>query len=83
MRALSFRRRDMPDQARISRRQFNTLMLSAGALTALGQRPSYAAASPLLTRPIPISGEALPVIGMGSSITFNVGDDTKERLLIV
>lgn len=69
----------MPDQDRISRRQFNTLALSAGALTALGQRPSYAAASPLLTRPIPISGEALPVIGMGSSITFNVGDDTKER----
>ena len=27
----------------------------------------------LLSRPIPSSGEALPVIGLGSWITFNVG----------
>ena len=34
-----------------------------------------AAASRPLTKPIPRSGEALPTIGMGTWITFNVGDD--------
>lgn len=31
------------------------------------------------TRPIPSSGEPLPVIGMGSMQTFDVGDDKAER----
>jgi diketogulonate reductase-like aldo/keto reductase len=35
---------------------------------------SAAGVSPL-TKPIPVSGEPLPVIGMGTWITFNVGDD--------
>jgi diketogulonate reductase-like aldo/keto reductase len=30
----------------------------------------------IATRPIPSSGEKLPVVGLGSSITFNVGDDS-------
>jgi diketogulonate reductase-like aldo/keto reductase len=34
---------------------------------------------PMLTKKMPGSGEALPVIGMGSWITFNVGDDPKLR----
>ena len=29
----------------------------------------------LITRPIPSTGERLPVVGLGSWITFNVGDD--------
>ena len=28
-----------------------------------------------LTKPIPSSGEALPMVGLGSWITFNVGND--------
>jgi diketogulonate reductase-like aldo/keto reductase len=32
-----------------------------------------------LTRPIPSSGEALPVVGLGSWITFNVGNDPVAR----
>jgi diketogulonate reductase-like aldo/keto reductase len=32
-----------------------------------------------LTRPIPSSGEALPMVGLGSWITFNVGDDPVAR----
>lgn len=32
-----------------------------------------------LTRDIPSSGEKLPVIGLGSWITFNVGNDTRGR----
>ena len=38
-----------------------------------------AAAPALLTRPIPSSGELLPVVGLGSWITFNVGDDPAAR----
>jgi len=35
--------------------------------------------SPILTRPIPSSGEQLPVVGLGSWITFNVGNDAQAR----
>jgi len=31
------------------------------------------------TRPIPSSGEALPLVGLGTWITFNVGDDAATR----
>ena len=41
--------------------------------------PLLAAPGPLLTRPIPSSGERLPVVGLGSWITFNVGDDPAAR----
>jgi diketogulonate reductase-like aldo/keto reductase len=34
----------------------------------------------LITRPIPSSGQRLPVIGMGTHITFNVGNDPQARL---
>ncbi len=33
----------------------------------------------ILTRPIPSSGEQIPVIGLGSWITFNVGNDRAAR----
>lgn len=36
-------------------------------------------AGALLTRPIPSSGEMLPVVGLGSWITFNVGNDRAAR----
>ncbi len=42
------------------------------ALPAFGQTTS-------LTRDIPSSGETLPVIGLGSWITFNVGNDPRGR----
>jgi diketogulonate reductase-like aldo/keto reductase len=44
-------------------------------------RPSVSVAqqSLLHTRPIPSSGEALPVVGLGSWITFNVGNDPAAR----
>lgn len=34
---------------------------------------------PLLTRPVPASGERLPVIGLGTWQTFDVGSDETER----
>jgi diketogulonate reductase-like aldo/keto reductase len=44
-------------------------------------RPTITSAqqSAILTRPIPSTGEALPVVGLGSWITFNVGDDNIAR----
>ena len=57
----------------VSRRRLLQLLLAAGVLPTLGT--VKAAPAPLLTRPIPSSGERLPVIGMGSYITFDVGTD--------
>ncbi|MEX2616251.1 MAG: aldo/keto reductase [Alphaproteobacteria bacterium] len=37
------------------------------------------AAAPMHTRPIPKSGETIPVIGLGTWITLNVGDDPQLR----
>ncbi|MEP2117851.1 MAG: aldo/keto reductase [Bauldia litoralis] len=51
-----------------------------GGLAAAGLvRPVAAAPSPLLTRPVPSSDEALPLVGLGSWITFNVGEDPVLR----
>ena len=56
--------------------------LAAGALGAL-LRPyagfARAPASAPLSRAIPSSGEQLPVVGLGTWITFNVGDDPVLR----
>lgn len=52
-------------------------MLAAGGCTLV--TPLAAAQQPLLTRPVPSSGEQLPVVGLGSWITFNVGKDPQER----
>jgi diketogulonate reductase-like aldo/keto reductase len=48
--------------------------IAGAALAAPG-----AAAPAVLTRPIPSSGEALPLVGLGSWITFNVGNDPVAR----
>ena len=55
-----------------------TFLLAAGA--ALGV-PSTGAAQPAapMTRTIPSSGEAMPVLGLGTWITFNVGNDRAAR----
>ena len=59
------------------RRMLMGAMLAGGgyALSA----PLLAAPGALLTRTIPSSGERLPVVGLGSWITFNVGDDPAAR----
>lgn len=55
----------------ITRRQWMAMALGAGAAVGLGPRSLRAASSsPLIARPIPSSGERIPVIGLGSSATF-------------
>lgn len=63
---------------RSSRRDF---LLSIGALPLALSPVSRAAAgsAPMLKKPIPGSGEQLPVIGMGSWLTFDVGTDAGRR----
>jgi diketogulonate reductase-like aldo/keto reductase len=51
-----------------------------GLMAAAAAGPSPArAASPILTRPIPSSGEAIPVVGLGTWRTFDVGPAPAER----
>ena len=70
----------------LSRRAFLASLGAVGAASAL--RPLRAAVvpavsaahpGPILTRAIPSSGEKLPLVGLGSWITFNVGDDVPAR----
>jgi diketogulonate reductase-like aldo/keto reductase len=58
----------------------SVLSLAAGAAaTALWPTVAPAQRSPILTRPIPSSREALPAVGLGTWITFNVGNDKVAR----
>jgi aryl-alcohol dehydrogenase-like predicted oxidoreductase len=64
----------------LSRRRL--LALSAGfaataGLPALGEAET--SASGVITRPIPKSGEKLPVVGLGTYLVFDVGDDPVRR----
>lgn len=51
----------------------------AAALAAVASIRGRARASEPIMRTIPATGEQVPVIGMGSWITFNVGDDEARR----
>ena len=62
-----------------TRRTLLTSIAAAGAATVLRPLTPEAARSPILARPIPSSGETLPLVGLGSWITFNVGDDAAAR----
>jgi diketogulonate reductase-like aldo/keto reductase len=52
---------------------------AAGAATVLGPRAASSQRGPVLTRPIPATGEQLPLVGLGTWITFNVGNDVVAR----
>ena len=55
----------------MDRRQWMAMALGAGAALGFGTRFALGAArAPLIARPIPSSGERIPVIGLGSSATF-------------
>lgn len=62
---------------RLTRREFCGLAL-AGAMAPAGLA-AESAPTQMLTRAIPGSGERLPVIGMGTSGTFDVGATTEDR----
>ncbi len=63
----------------LSRRTFLRSAVASGAATILGSSSASAQRGPLLTKPVPSSGEALPLVGLGTWITFNVGNDPVAR----
>lgn len=62
-----------------SRRRLLESLLAVSGSLALPSLHAATAPAPLLTRPIPSSGEQIPLIGLGSWITFNVGRDPQAR----
>lgn len=66
----------MPHSPILSRRTLLGALAAAGAAPLL---PDATAQVAPLTRPIPSTGEAMPIVGLGSWITFNVGDDPQAR----
>ena len=65
-----------PNRRRYSRRDILAL---GGAIAAAAALPRAAAAGPVMTRPIPRTGERLPVVGLGTAIVFDVGADAARR----
>jgi diketogulonate reductase-like aldo/keto reductase len=62
-----------------SRRVFLGTLAGAGIAMSYGGRLLADAAAGGLTRPIPATGDTVPAIGMGTWITFNVGEDSALR----
>lgn len=62
----------------IRRRSFLTGLAASGALAGLSSFRAGFAQTPI-TRAVPSTGEILPVIGLGTWITFNVGNDPRGR----
>lgn len=70
----------MPQPLDETRRRLLQCLAAAGATSFLASRGLIAAPpAPLILRKIPSSGELLPVVGLGSWITFNVGSDRVAR----
>jgi len=63
---------DIPSRRKTLR---SLALLGAGLLLPQAQAQS----APIVTRPIPSTGEAMPVVGLGTWITFNVGNDPVAR----
>ena len=68
----------MPQLPTPHRRAVLASLAALGASTLFDAR-ALATQPAVSTKPIPATGEALPVIGLGSWITFNVGDDPVAR----
>src|SRR5262249_30839966 len=63
----------------MNRRGLLRLAVSLVSAAAVSPRLTYANATQLIVRRIPASGEELPVIGLGTSGPFEVGDSRTER----
>jgi aryl-alcohol dehydrogenase-like predicted oxidoreductase len=61
------------------RRDALRLAGGAAALAALPELARAAAKGPMMAKAIPSSGEQLPVVGVGTYLTFDVGLSTEER----
>src|SRR4051794_17328900 len=69
----------MTTKTAIRRRGFLRAAIGVAAAPPAIWSPLAMAASAMITRPIPSSGEAMPVIGLGTSQVFDVGADERSR----
>ncbi len=74
-----YRLQRMSERDDFDRRAFFKCVLGLGSALAFAPNWVRAVEQPGITRKIPASGESLPVIGMGSWQTFDVGDDSGAR----
>jgi diketogulonate reductase-like aldo/keto reductase len=63
----------------LSRRSLLGFLSATSAAAMMWPLTGAAQPGPVATRPIPSTGEALPLVGLGTWITFNVGRDTEAR----
>ena len=68
----------MPRCSFLDRRDLLRSLVALGASIACRSLAGATQPSAILTRAIPSSGEALPVVGLGSWITFNVGERSRR-----
>ena len=64
---------------RTTRRVFLRASVAATAAATFPPVAAHAQVGPPATRRIPSTGEAIPIVGLGTWITFNVGDDPALR----
>jgi diketogulonate reductase-like aldo/keto reductase len=69
----------MMQARRFSRRDLLCSLAATSAAVVMGPMSGVAQPGSFITRPIPSTGEALPVVGLGTWITFNVGNDIVAR----
>lgn len=69
----------MHDVESPSRRALLRCLAATGATALFRPSIAFAQSGTVLTRPIPSTGETLPVVGLGTWITFNVGNDPQAR----
>ncbi|KPJ93262.1 MAG: aldo/keto reductase [Gammaproteobacteria bacterium SG8_11] len=69
----------MKSSLNIGRRKALRSLLAIGGATLLWPLTSFAKPTSIIKRAIPSSGETIPLIGLGSWSTFNVGNDTLAR----
>lgn len=73
----------MEQERRIHRRDFLCWLGGLSTALLLRRAPAQARHKSAILREIPSSGELLPVIGMGSWLTFDVGDNPQARAVRV
>jgi len=69
----------MPNRHRPTRRAVVAGLAMASAAAAIAPWPARAQQPAVRTRAIPATGEEIPLVGLGSWITFNVGEDPVLR----
>lgn len=69
----------MEQMSPLSRRRLLRALAATGAAALFRPQLASSQQARVLSKPIPSTGEELPAVGLGSWITFNVGNDTVAR----